>query len=139
MAHVLQHRHLVVSALINKPPTENDVPFMTEWFKDLVLAINMKILMGPYVVYSNMEGNKGFTGITVIETSHAAMHVWDEIEPAKMELDVYTCSPLDINVIFEKMKVFEPAYLSYIYLNRNDGIKVINQTKQSRFNTIQWE
>ena len=28
-----------------------------------------------------MEGNRGITGIAVIETSHIAIHVWDEFNP----------------------------------------------------------
>ena len=33
--------------------------------------------MGLYVKYCKMEGNRGITGIAVIETSHIAIHVWD--------------------------------------------------------------
>jgi S-adenosylmethionine/arginine decarboxylase-like enzyme len=68
--------------------------------KQLVDKIGMNILMGPYAVYSDMEGNQGLTAVTIIETSHIALHVWDEAEPALMQLDVYTCSALDINDVF---------------------------------------
>ena len=140
MTHILEHRHLVISANIHKPPLENDLLFMKDWFKELVEDINMKILMGPFVVYSNMVGNRGFTGVTVIETSHAALHIWDEIYPAKMELDVYTCSPLDISIIFDKIKIFDPVDMQYIYLNRNSGIDVINhKNKPIKFKVVEWE
>jgi S-adenosylmethionine/arginine decarboxylase-like enzyme len=38
-------------------------------------------MMGPYVKYSHMVGNRGITGAAIIETSHIVMHVWDEPEP----------------------------------------------------------
>ena len=125
MTHVLEHKHLIVNATISTPPIEKDVPFMVEWFRELVEDINMKILMGPYVVYSNMVGNRGFTGVTIIETSHIAMHIWDECKPAKMKLDVYTCSSLDIKTIFEKIKVFAPIDIDYLYIDRDEGISIL--------------
>lgn len=126
MEHVLEHKHLVVRANIKTPPLEKDIPFMIDWFKELVEDINMKILMGPYVVYSNMEGNRGFTGVTIIETSHIALHLWDECQPAMMQLDVYTCSTLDVETIFEKIKVFSPIDVDYVFLDRDKGISILN-------------
>lgn len=81
--------------------------------------------MGPYIIYSNMKGNRGFTGVTIIETSHIALHVWDECIPAKMKLDVYTCSSLDIKTIFEKIKVFNPIDINYLYIDRDDEISIL--------------
>jgi S-adenosylmethionine/arginine decarboxylase-like enzyme len=49
----------------------------------------MKVFMGPYVKYCNMPGNRGITAIAIIETSHIAMHIWDEPKPALMQMDVY--------------------------------------------------
>jgi hypothetical protein len=31
-------------------------------------------MMGPYVKYSDMPGNRGITGGAIIETSHVVMH-----------------------------------------------------------------
>lgn len=125
MGQVLEHKHLIINATIKNPPVEKDIPFMVDWFKELVEDIHMKILMGPYVVYSHMEGNRGFTGVTIIETSHIAMHLWDECVPAKMKLDVYTCSTLDIATIFEKLKVFSPIDVDYIFIDRDEGISIL--------------
>jgi S-adenosylmethionine/arginine decarboxylase-like enzyme len=93
--------------------------------KSLVDKIGMKILMGPYAVYSNMVGNRGLTAVTIIETSHIAMHVWDEETPAVMQLDVYTCSTLDIYDVFEMLETFDPQKITYKYLDRDYNIAVL--------------
>ena len=90
MTKVLEHKHLIVRAELMNPP-QCDVEIQ-DWMKKLVDTIGMKILMGPYAIYSDMVGNRGLTAVTIIETSHIAMHVWDEDNPALMQLDVYTCS-----------------------------------------------
>jgi S-adenosylmethionine/arginine decarboxylase-like enzyme len=94
--------------------------------KALVAKIGMKILMGPYAVYSNMEGNRGLTAVTIIETSHIALHVWDEETPAVMQLDVYTCSSLDIYDVFEVLEEFDPQKITYKYLDRDYSIAILD-------------
>ena len=94
--------------------------------KDFIASINMKILMGPYVKYCEMEGNRGITGIAVIETSHIAIHVWDEPNPALMQIDVYSCAEFDPYKISEKIKQdFDVVKIDYKYLNRETGLKPI--------------
>ena len=118
------HKHLILRAEANKVPTNEDV--LTVWLKDFIESINMKILMGPYVKYCTMEGNRGITGIAVIETSHIAIHVWDEPVPALMQIDVYSCAEFDPYVIADKIKNdFDVVKLDYKYLNRETGLKPI--------------
>ena len=74
---LLIHKHLIIRAEINNPP--KDTEELSEWMKELTQLINMKIMLGPYVAYCETPGNRGITGVAVIETSHIAMHVWDEI------------------------------------------------------------
>ena len=94
--------------------------------KDFIASINMKILMGPYVKYCEMEGNRGITGIAVIETSHITIHVWDEPNPALMQIDVYSCAEFDPYKIAEKIKAdFDVVKIDYKYLNRETGLKPI--------------
>ena len=94
--------------------------------KDFIASINMKILMGPYVKYCEMEGNRGITGIAVIETSHITIHVWDEPNPALMQIDVYSCAEFDPYRIAEKIKSdFDVVKIDYKYLNRETGLKPI--------------
>lgn len=85
----------------------------------------MKILMGPYAIYSNMPGNKGLTAVTIIETSHISLHVWDEFSPALAQLDVYTCSTLNIDDVFNAIQQWDPVKVEYKYLNRETGLTLI--------------
>ena len=75
MSKILEHKHLIVRAELNNPPKCTSA--IDLWMRRLVEQIGMKILMGPYSVYSDMVGNQGLTAVTIIETSHIAMHVWD--------------------------------------------------------------
>ena len=118
------HKHLIIRAEANRVPTDEEQ--LTEWLKDFIETINMKILMGPYVKYCKIEGNRGITGIAVIETSHIAIHVWDEPNPALMQIDVYSCAEFDVDEIAEKIKQdFDVVKLDYKYLNRETGLTVL--------------
>ena len=78
--------------------------------------------MGPYAVYSDMEGNRGLTAATIIETSHVVMHIWDETEPAMVQLDVYTCGPLDPYAVVESLKEMDPVHIDMKYLDREHDL-----------------
>ena len=97
---LLVHKHLIVRAEAIKPPMEEK--FLTQWLKDFIESINMKVLMGPYVKYHNVPGNRGITGAAIIETSHIVMHVWDEVNPALMQFDVYSCGEFEVEDICKK-------------------------------------
>jgi len=120
MGKVLEHKHLIIRAELNNPPTCTDT--IENWMRVLVDTIGMKILMGPYSVYSEMAGNKGLTAVTIIETSHIAIHVWDEVHPALMQMDVYTCSALDINDVFNAIQMFDPAKTEYKFIDREQTL-----------------
>jgi len=126
---LLIHKHLIVRAEVNNPP--KDVDKLTEWLKDFIVSINMKIMLGPYVAYCNNEGNRGITGVAVIETSHIAIHVWDEPVPALMQLDVYSCAEFNPYLIADKLKKdFDVVKLDYKFLNRETGLKPIRLNKE---------
>lgn len=124
---MLKHQHLIVRSEIKNYPTEADLDKMNFWFQDLITSINMKILSGPHTVYCNVVGNRGYTGVCVIETSHIALHTWDEDDPSIIQLDVYTCSELDISVVVEKLKVFDPKVIHYTFIDRDDGLKIVEE------------
>lgn len=124
MSKILEHKHLIVRAELNEPPySPNEIKL---WMKHLVEKIDMRILMGPYAVYSDVEGNQGLTAVTIIETSHIALHVWDEAEPALMQLDVYTCGPLDIDRVFESIQEWQPTKIEYKYIDREHDLTLID-------------
>jgi S-adenosylmethionine/arginine decarboxylase-like enzyme len=100
-----------------------DENFLTGWLNEFIKKIGMKVMMGPYVKYSNMVGNRGITGAAIIETSHIVMHIWDEVSPALMQFDVYSCGEFDPEVICKKIrKDFEITKIEYKFLNRETGL-----------------
>ena len=117
----LEHKHLIVRAEVSNPPTSE--PLAIQWVNDLVDRIGMKILMGPYAKYLDVSGNRGLTVVTIIETSHIAMHVWDEADPSLLQLDVYTCGSLDPSLILDSIQQFEPLKVQYKYLDREHELK----------------
>jgi len=125
LSKILEHKHLIIRAELNNPPkctTAIDI-----WMKNLVEQIGMKILKGPYSVYSEMVGNQGLTAVTIIETSHIAMHVWDEDEPALMQLDVYTCSTLNIEDVFRALEEYDPVKVEYKYIDRENCLTLLDK------------
>ena len=126
MGKVLEHKHLIVRAELNNPP--QCTADIETGMRSLVEAIDMKILMGPYSVYSDMVGNRGLTAVTIIETSHIALHVWDECEPALAQLDVYTCSALNIQDVFDAIQSWNPTKVEYKYIDRENQLTLIEKS-----------
>ncbi len=123
---MLVHQHLIIRAEVKNPPTDEE--FTKNWLTELVNKIGMKIVSGPHAKYVSKEGNEGMTGVVIIETSHCAIHVWDRANPPLIQLDVYTCSCMDINTVFEHMSVFEPTKVEYKYLDRETGLKLVDES-----------
>ena len=126
---MIEHKHLIVRATVVEPPREDEIDYVRDWFEALVDKLNMKLLSGPYVEYVNIRGNAGITAVCIIETSHIAMHVWDEQDPALMQLDVYSCGPLDPRVVFNALKDFEPRKIEFKFLDREHGLEVVRSSE----------
>ena len=125
MNKVLVHKHLIVRAEAKNPPMDETV--LTEWFKKFIEEIGMKVMMGPYVKYSHMIGNRGITGAAIIETSHIVMHVWDEPDPALLQFDVYSCGEFDPETICNKIKKdFNTTKIEYKFLDREHDLQEIH-------------
>jgi S-adenosylmethionine/arginine decarboxylase-like enzyme len=121
---MIEHKHIIIRAEVTQPPMHDELDSMREWFKNMITEIGMKILKGPYLTYLDKSGNRGFTGVAIIETSHIALHVWDEDNPAIMQLDVYTCGSLDPNIVISNMKEFSPIKIEYVVLDREYKIEI---------------
>ena len=118
---LLVHKHLIIRAEAVRPPTEEEQ--LKSWMLDFIASINLNVFMGPYVKYCNMPGNRGITAVAIIETSHIAMHIWDEPKPALMQFDVYSCGEFDVKEICDKIKEeFNVKKIEYKYLNRETGL-----------------
>jgi len=122
----LEHKHILINARVNNSlgSTEDAVSFL----KDLVERVGMKILMGPHATYVDAPGNKGVTAIVGIETSHIAFHVWDEVTPARLQFDLYTCGSLDKEVVIEAVKErFEVVSADYRIYDREQGFVLLEE------------
>ena len=123
--NLLVHKHLIVRAEVYRPPMDEAV--LTEWFKKFIEEIGMKVMMGPYVKYSNMVGNRGITGAAIIETSHIVMHIWDEVSPALMQFDVYSCGEFDPETICNKIdEDFAVHKIEYKFLDRENNLNELH-------------
>lgn len=130
-----EHKHLIVRAEVNQPPVNEDEA--KESIVQLIKLIDMKLLMGPYAKYVEVEGNRGLTVASIIETSHIVLHSWDECSPAVVQLDVYTCSDLEPNVVFDWLARYKPFKIQYKFIDREFDITLIEEKTQgnARFYT----
>ena len=114
-----QHKHLIVRADIGWCPQEEDLNKISDWIRSLIKKIDMKLLAGPYTTYVNEKGNKGMTSVAIIETSHIALHIWDEVSPGLMQLDVYSCADFNPSDVFDKVnELFQTIKMEYKFLDR---------------------
>lgn len=125
---MLQHKHLLVRAKIAN--VINNTDQISAWISNLVNDIQMKILHGPVSVYCDKTGNKGVTAFAIIETSHIVLHTWNESNPGILQLDVYTCADLEIDVVFKALSIFQPLTLDYKFLDREHGFTEIVNTPE---------
>jgi S-adenosylmethionine/arginine decarboxylase-like enzyme len=88
--------------------------------------IGMEICQGPITAYVDVPGNKGLTGVVIIETSHIAVHIWDEVDPGLLQMDVYSCADFNPEDIFDKIdEAFDPSKLEYKFLDREKSLTTI--------------
>ena len=120
---MLEHKHLLIGTEVKKPlTTEVDT---INWLKNLVSKINMNILAGPYASKVSKKGNKGLSGVVIIDTSHIAIHTWDESDPALIQLDVYSCKHFKKSDVVECLEKLQPVTIDYKYFDRETNFKEI--------------
>lgn len=127
---MILHNHLMLNGNIKFPP--KDEKKIKQWLENLVSKIEMKKVAGPIASYVESDGNVGMTAGVLIETSHIAMHVWDELDPPRLQFDLYTCSSLPFQtVISELIWEFGLIYYEYMVMNRENGFKIVLAEKVS--------
>ena len=116
MEKLLKHKHLLIRAEVKNPPkTEEQI---INWMNNLIAKIDMNILAGPYASKVSKKGNKGISGVAIIDTSHIGIHTWDEPQPALVQLDVYSCKEFKKTDVLECLETFEPIIVEYKYFDR---------------------
>jgi S-adenosylmethionine/arginine decarboxylase-like enzyme len=67
------------------------------------------------------------TSVAIIETSHIALHIWDETNPGLMQLDVYSCADFNPQNIFDEVdRVFKTVKMEYKFLDREKELVEVN-------------
>ena len=125
-----KHKHLIIRAEVNRPlKGEKETK---QWLRKLVKKIDMKIIKGPFAGYVTKEGNRGITGVVMIETSHIAIHEWDETLPALVQCDVYSCAEFSSNEVLAEFIDMEVVKMDHIMLDRADEIKTIGGQQKDK-------
>ena len=107
---------MIIRAEVSHPlTTEKD---LKKWLRNLVKTIDMNIVGGPYAKYVTKEGNRGVTGVVMIETSHISIHIWDEEAPSLVQCDVYSCATFSTAEVLHQLRVMEPTKIEYMLLDR---------------------
>ena len=121
MEKLLKHKHLLIRAEVKNPPkTEKQI---INWMNNLIAKIDMNILAGPYASKVSKKGNKGISGVAIIDTSHVGIHTWDETDPALVQLDVYSCKEFNKIDVLSCIEEFDPITVDYKYFDRENNFK----------------
>jgi len=121
MNKILEHKHIIIRAEVSEPITNRNKAI--KFLNRIIKAIDMKAMYGPTATYCKMPGNKGVTAFAIIETSHIALHIWDEINPALVQLDVYSCSDFNPKKVLDILDELKPTKVEHKYLDREKGFK----------------
>lgn len=128
---MLKHKHLLVNLAVVSPPRDHEE--VEAFLAFLIKRVNMKIARAdtlpknPMGYYCNTLGNQGATGTGILETSHTALHTWDEASPAKFHFDLYSCSEFDVQKVLTLCQCFDIINGNYVVHDRGDRITLIEE------------
>ena len=117
-----KHKHLIIRAEVIRPITSEKE--IKKWLRNLVKKIDMNIIKGPYAAYVSKEGNRGVTGVVMIETSHISIHIWDEDKPALVQCDVYSCAEFSSNEVLSEFIPMDVVTIDQMILDRANAITI---------------
>lgn len=123
---MILHNQLLLNGYSNTPMTDTEE--LNKWLTQIVSEIGMKITMDARSFYVDKKGNRGLTGVVGLQTSHAAVHVWDEDKPAGFQFDLYTCSHLPTEKVIKLLvKDWDLISYKYLVLEREKGFTVVDR------------
>jgi S-adenosylmethionine/arginine decarboxylase-like enzyme len=122
---MIKHEHFIGRFEVTSPPRAGDRTYFQNWIAELIKGQGMKVLSGPHVAHVDTIGNRGLTGVAIIETSHCAVHIWDEISPALVQLDFYTCGTLDKDAILSAIKPWGVVKNTFLVLDRERDVRTM--------------
>jgi S-adenosylmethionine/arginine decarboxylase-like enzyme len=117
---VPQHNHLLVNAKSDEPVTKTRE--LRKFLNKFVHDIGMYRIKGPIIRHVYTPGNRGLTAVVMIETSHIALHIWDEPQPAHIQFDVYTCAGLNIkHAMRQLIRGLRLTEVEWVFFDRQVG------------------
>lgn len=119
----LVHEHLLVRAWVEEPIT--DYQEALDWAYDLIHIMGMRVLAPATGAYCPRPELRGVTVVVPIETSHVALHIWDEERPSLVELDVFSCGEVDPGAVMAHLASMRPVRVETKFLDRADGFREI--------------
>ena len=122
---MIKHHHFIGRFEVAKPPLGSEKAYLEDWMANLIEGQGMNILSGPHVAYVDTLGNRGLTGVAIIETSHVAVHIWDETSPALVQLDFYTCGTLDKDAILRAINPWGVVKNAFLVLDREKELEAL--------------
>lgn len=128
---MLNHKHLLVNLKVAAPPRDHEE--VESFLSFIIKRVNMRIAKAPTLpknpmgYYCDTLGNQGATGTGILETSHTALHTWDEQSPAKFDFDLYSCSDFEVEKVLTLCQCFDIIEGNYIVLDRGEQIQIIEQ------------
>ncbi len=120
---VPNHLHILVKGYFKNPPRSEEA--INDWFRRLVEKVRMVVVAGPTSVYVNEPGNEGLTGTVTLATSHASIHIWDNVAPYLFQFDLYSCSTFEAKEILEHLNEFGLEGYEYLFIDRNKEMKIV--------------
>lgn len=128
---MLKHKHVLINLRVTAPPRDHEE--VEAFLAFLIKRVNMKIARAdtlpknPMGYYCNTLGNQGATGTGILETSHTALHTWDEESPAKFHFDLYSCSDFEVQNILTLCQCFDIIDGTYIVIDRDEDLQIAEQ------------
>ena len=89
----------------------------------------MKILAGPTTAWCPVEGNRGWSGTVIIETSSITFHSWMESHYPVIQLDVYSCKDFAVDTVLLWLRQFDPERIDYKFLDRETEFRILDVNK----------
>lgn len=120
---MLEHKHFI--AVGRSYRLFRDINTIENWVLRLIDALDMNVLYGPFTMYCDLDGNKGLTSVTLLTTSHIIIHVFEDQEDSEVQLDVYSCSKVDLDVIMSFLSELDIIEVSYKFLDRTSELTEI--------------
>lgn len=114
------HEHLLVRALVEAPLT--NIQDSLNWTMSLVKRLGLTFLHEPIGEYCSDTGNRGVTVVAILNASHLALHIWDEVDPSLLQLDVYSCRPLNTAVVLKSLMGMRPRKVEHRLFDRSISI-----------------